>query len=355
MSDLINVLRQRVTPRVLAACDFGSTPGQLRRFWIDIAIICVALLGLAWIIPGQTTLATVWPYAGWILVLLLTMQHGTKGGLTAVCAGVALELMAGWPAHAPGQDFYAYLQKISREPLLWVVTAVVLGAMRDAQLMRAEQDAAALAEAGQQRVVLAEYCHSLRLHSENIGRQLAVIQERDVATALHALVRLKASTRAEAVEALPVVLGIMLGPLLAAVYVRKYEGIIRELQVETAPGVDKILAPAEIIGKTFNALFLQRRPLSVLRAGDADLLEGLGVCAVPIQDPRRGDVLGVLVLETVAIERLDAAMELALRLVANALFDPLFAGINVVPLTRGTSRDETTYAAIAMGSSPPDS
>lgn len=89
----------------------------------------------------------------WLVVLLTTLQNGLFAG---VVAAVLCTLAMEWPARAIGVDILEHYVQVSILPLQWLLTALVLGLFRGAELRdqarlktelrSAEQDKQSLAE-----------------------------------------------------------------------------------------------------------------------------------------------------------------------------------------------------------------
>ena len=74
------------------------------------------------------------PHPFWILVVFVATQYGSREGLMA--AGFsAVALFAGHvPEQRLSQDLYAWLFELARLPLMWAVSAVLLGELRMRQI-----------------------------------------------------------------------------------------------------------------------------------------------------------------------------------------------------------------------------
>ena len=70
----------------------------------------------------------------WIVVLLAALQHGFALGVATV---VAATLLLGVPDRIVGEDVTAYLARASVLPLRWLIVALLIGLMRQAQIREA--------------------------------------------------------------------------------------------------------------------------------------------------------------------------------------------------------------------------
>jgi GGDEF domain-containing protein len=79
----------------------------------------------------------------WIIVLLTTVQYGTGAGLLSAAAASIVLLAGNVPPQPVSLDRYTWLAGVTRLPLLWFVTAVVLGELR---MRQRKEHAASLKE-----------------------------------------------------------------------------------------------------------------------------------------------------------------------------------------------------------------
>jgi hypothetical protein len=67
------------------------------------------------------------PHPFWIIVLLAATQYGTNEGLLAAGAATAALLIGNLPEQGFSEDLYTWLLRVTGVPVLWFITAVVLG------------------------------------------------------------------------------------------------------------------------------------------------------------------------------------------------------------------------------------
>ena len=80
---------------------------------------------------GPGTYATLDLHPFWIVVLLVTVQHGLYSGVvTAVLAAMMLD----WPARPPGLDIADYYLELARLPVQWIAVSMLLGVYRQSQI-----------------------------------------------------------------------------------------------------------------------------------------------------------------------------------------------------------------------------
>src|SRR4051812_43219901 len=70
----------------------------------------------------------------WIIILLTTVQYGTNAGVFATVASTIALLTGNLPEQQVSMDKYTWFSEVSRLPLLWFLTSVILGELRVRQI-----------------------------------------------------------------------------------------------------------------------------------------------------------------------------------------------------------------------------
>ncbi len=102
-----------------------------------IAFLAAALLLDEWLGAGDR-FSDLSPHPFWIIVLLVSTYYGTNEGLAAA----ALCAIAALAGHVPDQGFNeertAWLLRVTADPVLWIMAALILGEIRSGQRHRYE-------------------------------------------------------------------------------------------------------------------------------------------------------------------------------------------------------------------------
>jgi len=231
----------------------------------------------------------------WILVLLLAAQYGTNAGLlAAVCSGVAL-LAGNLPPQSISLDRYAWLFETLRLPLLWFISAVVLGELRMRQIRERGVLQSELRETARREQVVADAYNRLSAVKQAL--------ETRVASQLRTAVGLYESARAiEKLDPSEVLLGVanlirsVMNPEKFSVYLLQNGRL--ELAVEDGwtptDGFPRSYAATTTL---FQEIIGGQRLLSVANPEDAAALSGAGVIAAPLYAPDTGRMIGMLKVE----------------------------------------------------------
>jgi hypothetical protein len=326
----------------------ASSPEFSLRALCELACMFAALLLVEYVILGPGSLASFSPHPFWFPVLLLSAQYGTASGLTAAVAAIALGWAVGWPPQKFGEEFYVYSIRLWHQPMLWLCTAILLGELRNRHIHERIAQSERLTEADAQRQSIAQLCVQLQAHNQELNRRIACAQDQSISTALAALTALRNATPDTASHALATAVKVLIGPAKYAVLVPRDGGLAIVPQFADTPS-QRSPETGSIRPALRDAVLRDRRFLSVLRTGDAGILDGAGVLAGPILATTNGVALGVLLLEEVDADRLCEETEAALRALCAELSQSLVTSEVVVLHHEKAAADNVQAAAEHKG------
>ncbi len=231
----------------------------------------------------------------WIVVLLVSVQYGTNAGLLAALASSVALLAGNLPPQALGQDRFTWLFHASQLPLLWFISAVVLGELRMRQIRERAALARELEETARRERVLAEGYKRLSALKDAL--------ETRVAGQLRTAVGMYESARAiEKLDPSEVLLGVanlirsVMNPEKFSVYLLRNGSL--ELAVEDGWAKEDGYARQYLAATAvFQEIVGRQRVLTVANPDDLMTLAGAGVIASPIVVPDTGRVAGMLKIE----------------------------------------------------------
>lgn len=269
--------------------------GVRRSAWIEMAIFFGVALGWDQWIGDGTRLAGLSPHPFWAIVLLMAAFYGLREGLTAAVVAVLLFRLGPLPAQQIDQSAYDYAWAVLREPLLWLLSAGVLGEIRR-QHQRHETTLAADLSASRARLdELGEAYRRLdtlkdRLETRVAGQATTAVQlYRAVQAADRLDVQGVQQTVSEVVRA-------TLEPEAFSLYLLRGDALELVAQEGWPAGAPW---PRHYVPNTplFDAVIASRRMLCAAQAADEAVLDGAGLIAGPLVDLRSGQILGMLKVE----------------------------------------------------------
>lgn len=281
----------------------------------DIAVLMVPLLVVELALTGPASLADVSPHPFWIPVLLVSVQHGSRGGLLAAIVAAAFAVLWVHPERSSLEDFYAYTSRLFVEPVLWIAAALILGQMRDRHIAENATLDDRAAELQADRNMIGEHCLALRRRIAELERQASLA---DVGSAEEALERLKALNEArpeQALSRLAAAASALLGPCVLSLY----RVVDFEVTAETISCGLEAKRPERRprhIRALVRAMHYEPRVLSFLVPGEAEVLKG-ALVAVPLRVDGSREPAGVLCCE--ALDTTQPELESRLAIAGTAM------------------------------------
>lgn len=109
--------------------DYSIRPAAL----IEMLIFFAALIGLDFFFFDGTRFINAGFHPFWIIVILSSLQYGIGEGLIAAISSAIVLYSWNLPVQAVTQDRYEYIEGLVVTPLLWLVTAVIIGEITNRQ------------------------------------------------------------------------------------------------------------------------------------------------------------------------------------------------------------------------------
>jgi len=235
------------------------------------------------------------PHPFWIVVLLVTVQYGTKEGLVAAAAASAALLLGNVPEQRISQDAYQYVFSIVRAPFLWFTAAVVLGEIRMRHVGERAELRGALAQTERRAETLAEAC--TRLTRQNSGLETRVASQLQTVTTLY-----RASRAVERLEPGEVLLGVtelvraVMNPKKFSVYILR-QGALEAVVQDGWSSDDPYARIFTAASPLFQQVIGRQRTLCAASESDEKLLDEEGILAGPLLHAESGAVQGMLKIE----------------------------------------------------------
>lgn len=290
------------------------------RIAAEIAVAFVMLVALdLWLTDG-TAFAGIQPNPFWLPVLVMALAYGTGPGVIAAAIASALWLNN---VHADGgaRDYLDHLLHLSLPPLLWFVTAVVIGevtmlrAARHAGLQRREQIAR------RNTLRLTEAFDTLSKTNRRLQVQL-VTEDGTIGNIVATAAQLASHDPAKRRGAVARLIALSAHTEDFACY-RIAGGEARAWLHASQSAVRRDSLPGVLIERLAQAPGI----LHVARRADRAVLEGVGVAVVPLIDGETDALIGCLVIHALPFGALNPAHAAQLHEIAGWL-TPLLADVS---------------------------
>ncbi|MBY0406707.1 MAG: hypothetical protein K2Q01_03375, partial [Rickettsiales bacterium] len=112
------------------------------------------------------------PHPFWFVIILISAQYGVGEGVFAVIVATIVFLIGNLRDRAEGEYLYGYLLDVGAQPLLWLISAVILGCLRYRHLQERNRLRAEIAEAAQREETIAVQYEHMRSIREMLEQRL---------------------------------------------------------------------------------------------------------------------------------------------------------------------------------------
>ncbi len=278
---------------------------------IEVALFFLVAILLDVIFGNGDRFWGVEPHPFWIIVILLAAQYGVPEGILAVAASTLVLLVGNLPEQAYGQDMYGYLFEISINPLMWVVSAVGLGILRERHVNERTELQEQLRLAKEREDKIAESYEWVRDLKQKLELRIAGQLRSSVDT-------YRAAKAVEKLNPQDVLSGV--SELIKAVMnPDKFSVFLRENGTSTVTIMsgwtdeDSFSRQYDSNSRLFQEVIGNRQTLCVVNDEHERILNGEGVLAGPLLDTETGEVVGMLKVEKLGFTELNLSSIEAFR------------------------------------------
>jgi hypothetical protein len=278
-------------PRVL----FGLRASAL----VELAIFFGVALGLDIFVFDGDRFRDVAPHPFWAAVLLVSLQYGTNEGLFAAVAASAALLAGNIPPQPLTQDLFAYLFELSKTPLMWVATGLVVGELRSRQLRERADLRRRLAAAEEQAQVITAAYEGMTAAKDELEARIAG-QFRTLLTVFRAAMAVERLDISGVIAGANALVGAILNPEKFSIALLK-DTRLEVMHVFGWTAGDAFARAFADDTLLYRRTIAERENLCVAKPADEQALAGQGVLAGPLQDPSTGEVFGLLKIESLGL------------------------------------------------------
>lgn len=277
----------------------------------DIAVLMGPLLIVELALTGSASLADVSPHPFWIPVLLISVQHGSRGGLAAALVATVLAVLWVHPERSSLEDFYAYSLRLFVEPVLWIAAALILGQVRDRHVAEKVALDDRARELAADRNMIGEHCLALRRRIADLERQISLVEAGSIEEALGHLTALNEAAPEQALAKLAEAAPALLGPCVLTLH--RLVGTEVTTETIACAGLEVTLKARRPrhARALLRAMRYEPRVLSFLVPSEAEVLKG-ALVAVPLRSAAGREPFGVLCCEALDTTRPELADRLAM-------------------------------------------
>jgi polysaccharide biosynthesis protein PelD len=294
---------------------------------IELIVLFAMLLAIERLLMSPGDFAKLQPHPYWLPVILLSLQYGTADGILAAAVAIVAGLLMGSPTQGVVEEYYRYLIRVWAVPIGWITSAILIGEIRARQRSQTVELKRDLDTRNEQAEDITQHCHRLEEKIERLEREFATIEANSLDSLTASLEDLTRGDAEEWNKTFARVHRGLVGTGSISLVLRNDLETARVAWATMTPEKmtpEKVAPDTDAGGRTdpaalapiVDAVISSRRGLSALRPDEAALFDGVAAMAVPLATEPGGRVVGVIVLETVAPERLTIDTENRLRLFA---------------------------------------
>lgn len=239
----------------------------------------------------------------WIIIILIPAQYGTGEGLLAALIASLLYFLGPLPEPKALEDKFAYTFQLVKVPLLWFVTALILGEIRLRHMRERDQLKQAAKEAEEREKKITDSYNALKRLKESLETRL-VSEMQTALTAYSAFKRLESSANQDEIMqgALHLAKTLIL-PEKCSVF-QLQDGALRCVAKEGWTEQDIYRSTFDKTTPLFTAIVEEERIVSLSNPIDNALLGNEGMLAAPIVNPDKNQVFGMIKIEKIPFSKL---------------------------------------------------
>lgn len=288
--------------------------GMPRHATIEVVVFfAVALLVDAVIFDG-TRFRDASPHPFWLFTLIVSAHYGVATGVFSAVVGTLLVYLGNLPPRDPLVDQSAWLLSVVSAPVLWFVSAVVLGELRARRerILQAQADQIADLTADHHSLTMAK----MALELANDRLQTAAAGQVETTLSLVQAARTVDVHETGAVfESVEPLIRNLLQPKGYSIYLRHGERL--DLVMAVHDGKGREATPSFLRGDPiFDAVVDRRQLVHVAHADGERILGRDGLIAGPLVDTQADAVIGMLKVESLPISGLNQGSIQAFRMLS---------------------------------------
>lgn len=238
------------------------------------------------------------PHPFWIPVVLLSVQYGSRMGLVSVLACTSVLLFGNVPERLLEQDFHQWGYSVFLLPLLWFISAIVIGEISSRHINARLKMNEKLSDSLKREATLTESFHKLNAIKERMEIRVAG-QWRTVDKTLTAARFIEHQDPTQVLTRSQDLVENLLEPKQFSIYILRDNALHHTFD----KGWDEDMDYLRVFGADspiFTTIVSEKRTICISSPADEGLLAEQGILAGPLILPKTGEFLGMLKIEKLA-------------------------------------------------------
>ncbi len=238
---------------------------------------------------------SVQPHPYWFIVLLMAVQYGTNESLLAAILSTIFLLLGDLPERGEGQDWYLYAGQVALNPVLWILSSIFIGGIRERHRNERERLRKELNASLEREEKIAESYEVVTRRKENLETQIAGQLTSSVAAyrAAKAVETLNPTAVMKGIEEL--VSAVMSAHTFSLFLYNnnKLSATIMHGWTQDAPHSRELNENSPL----YRAVLTEKKFLCAANEDQEQSLDKQGILAGPVVNPDSGQVVGMLKIE----------------------------------------------------------
>lgn len=270
---------------------------------LELLIFFVVMLGYDAVFGEGIRFFDVQPHPFWVIVVLVAVQYGTaEGVVAAIIASLAL-LLGNLPEQTMNQDIYDYLLAIFFMPLLWLLTAVIVGEFRQRHIRENSYLRQQLEESKEREKIIAESYESVKSLKEKLELKIAGQLRASVST-FRAAKAVEKNDPQEVLTGVQELVRSTMQPEKFSVFTLEKETLMPTLTFGWKSD-DKYKESFENTDLLYKKVIGEQRTLCIANSEHQQILADEGLLVGPLIDQESGEISGMLKIEKIGFLELN--------------------------------------------------
>jgi len=280
--------------------------------WVEIIGFFLICMAIAYIARIDFNYFSYSPHPFWIIVILISAQYGTQAGLLAAFVATVLYLTGPLPKQSLIQENNEYIFLLLKIPLLWFVTALILGELRMKHIRERDRLMIIASTTTAREKQLADSYEALKRVKERL--ELHVASETPTALMIiQAFINFQKCEKDEIIPKACELINILIAPEKFSIYLLQSNKLVL-VYAEKWEDDDHYAKSFSSNSPIFREIVDAKRIIS-LTTGDTDSLGAEGIIAAPILASPTSNVIGMIKIELMPFQQIKLATMESLRMI----------------------------------------
>ncbi|MEG3639885.1 GAF domain-containing protein [Magnetococcus sp. PR-3] len=280
----------------MTAIGGGRTMGGVRvSALLEITIFFAIIFAIDFGLMGGGRFADVSPHPYWFIIIVISIQYGTTEGLLAALAATIALRSWNIPEPSFNQEVFDYVLLLMRQPMMWLMAAVLMGELRVRQKRFQQEMRDALMETREREERITEAYNRVNRTKEMLETRAAG-QMRTVVGSIQAAKAVEQQEPALVMNGAADIIQQVLNPKKFSLFGLD-DGALKMRISRGWDGDESYKTSLPESGAIYQRVVGQHQFLSVVKPDERDALDGEGMLVGPLLSKETGNVSGLMKLE----------------------------------------------------------